>query len=50
METVEGVQVLYDEENRPTVRDRDDGRQEIVIVTAGLTRDDAEIETGSRRG
>ncbi|OAH17457.1 hypothetical protein AX289_30515 [Methylorubrum populi] len=50
METVEGVQISYDEENRPAVHGREDGRQEIVIVTAGLTRDDAEIETGSRRG
>ncbi|MCJ2050262.1 nucleoid-associated protein [Methylobacterium sp. J-070] len=50
METVEGVQVTYDEDNRPAIRERDDGRQEIVIVTAGLKRDDADIETGPRRG
>lgn len=50
METAEGVQVLYDAGKRPNVIDREDGRQEIVILTARVTRDDAEIEASPRRG
>ncbi len=50
METSEGVHILYDEKNRPTVVDRPDGRKEIQIVTARVTRDDVEVETKPRRG
>lgn len=50
IETAEGVQVLYDAGKRPAVIQRDDKRWEIVIVTSGVTRDDAEIEASPRRG
>ena len=49
METDEGTQVLYDEDHKPLIRDRDDGRKEIVIVTTGVKSDDVDIDTGSRR-
>lgn len=48
LETVEGVQIIYDEEHKPVIRPRDDGRTDIVIVTAKVTRDDVDIEKHSR--
>lgn len=49
METAEGTQILYDEANRPEVRNRADGRKEILILTAGVTRDDVDTEKSTRR-
>lgn len=48
LETEEGTQVIYDEGHKPDIRDRLDGRKEIVIVTARVTRDDVDIEKGPR--
>lgn len=44
LETQEGVQVIFDESQRPTINHRADGRQEIVIVTAKVIRDDVDLE------
>lgn len=49
LETDEGTQILYDEDHRPSVRPRPDGRTEIVIVTTGVKSDDVDIDTGARR-
>lgn len=48
LETDEGTQILYDEDHQPMVRDREDGRKEILIVTTGLKVDDVDIDTGTR--
>lgn len=48
LETAEGVQVIYDEGHRPEIRDLNDGRKEVVIVTARVTRDDVDTEKNSR--
>jgi hypothetical protein len=48
LETAEGTQVIYDEAHRPEIRNRADGRREIVIVTARVTRDDVDTEKNSR--
>jgi 37-kD nucleoid-associated bacterial protein len=42
METVEGVQIRYDDGRRPAIRQLPDGRKEISIVTTRVTRDDVE--------
>ncbi|MGU3452413.1 nucleoid-associated protein [Methylobacterium sp. 391_Methyba4] len=44
METAEGTVVLYDEGHRPTTERMEDGRERIEIVTAGITRDDVDID------
>jgi len=49
IETEEGVEIRYDDGKRPQIKERDDGRREIVIVTAGIRRDDVAIDNGSRR-
>ncbi|WP_296706385.1 nucleoid-associated protein [Rhodoblastus sp.] len=48
IETEEGTQILFDEGNRPAIRRLEDGRQEIVVVTARVTRDDVDIEKRPR--
>ena len=50
IETEEGTQILFDEDNRPVIRPHGDGRQEIVVVTSGVTRDDVDIEKRPRGG
>lgn len=40
METAEGIQITYDAGKRPAISDCPDGRKQIVIITANLTRDD----------
>ena len=42
METAEGIQIKYDDGKRPNIRNLPDGRKEIVITTAKVTRDDLE--------
>ncbi|HYE34052.1 nucleoid-associated protein [Methylocaldum sp.] len=48
LETVEGTHIIFDEEHEPETRPHGDGRTEIVIVTAQITRNDVDIEKGSR--
>jgi hypothetical protein len=48
IETQEGVEIRYDDGKRPQIKEREDGRREIVIVTAGIRRDDVAIDNGSR--
>jgi len=50
IETEEGTEIRFDESNRPEVRDRPDGRREIVVTTARVTRNDVDPEPRSRRG
>ena len=49
IETQEGIEIRYDDGKRPQIKNREDGRSEIVIVTAGLRRDDVAIDNGPRR-
>lgn len=49
IETSEGTTVTYDEGHRPEIRPRPDGRKEILVVTAGLTRDDVDVANNTRR-
>ncbi len=44
IETTEGVQVRYDEGNRPHIRTLENGDRRIEIVTAKITRDDVDTE------
>lgn len=48
LETAEGIHVIYDQEHRPEISERPDGRKEIVIITAQVTRDDIDIEKAPR--
>lgn len=47
IETAENVVIMYDEDNRPSIKKRDDGRQEITVITAGIVTDD--IDTGKNQ-
>ena len=49
IETSEGTTVTYDDGHRPEIRTRGDGRKEILVVTAGLTRDDVDVANNTRR-
>jgi hypothetical protein len=40
--TAEGTQVIFDAQNRPEIRNLEDGRKEIAIVTRGVTIDDVD--------
>ncbi len=42
--TQEGVEIIYDEGMKPEIKDRPDGRKEIIVITSQVTRDD--IDTG----
>lgn len=48
LETAEGVQITFNVDNRPEIKDRDDGRKEIVIITSQITRDDVDTEKNPR--
>lgn len=50
LRTEEGVEILYDEENKPQRRPLADGRTELVIVTAGVAEDDVFDAKGARGG
>lgn len=47
IETAEGVQVIYDESQRPDMKELEDGRTRIIIHTAQVTRDDVDTESNT---
>lgn len=46
--TAENVVIMYDDKNRPDIKIRNDGRQEITILTAGIITDDIDTEKNQR--
>ena len=48
IETMEGTQIIFEEEHRPTITRRDDGRTQITVVTASVVRDDVDTEKAPR--
>ncbi|MDT3251692.1 nucleoid-associated protein [Serratia sp. root2] len=48
IETAENVVIVYDEENRPDIKTREDGRKEITVITAGIVTDDIDTSKNQR--
>lgn len=49
MMTEEGYEISYDDGMRPEIRDRKDGRKEIIVITNRITRDDIDTGKDSKR-
>lgn len=48
IETAENVVIMYNEENRPEIITREDGRQEITVITARIITDDIDTSKNQR--